>query len=222
MEARRLRGSCRSPVPPVPLGSLERRGRWQRRDSPCLRERRFSYRCRVALVPPAHAGRSPCSRLGSADRPPLRCSFWRRLAPGAGTLDRSSRGRFGAEPRASPGISPHVLQNASEHLPLLPPARPDTSSNILGVSGKALSLNGIKLTVLQDPQRSDCLSGEALAGSSGSRSPCFGTARAAGRACASCRGRLPHPGMGALSGRGENPSRGLGLRGRVAAPCDVS
>lgn len=119
-------------------------------------------------------------------------------APFAGASLRCCHTRCGLEQNPGhrpPGVSARVPQNASEHLPLLPPARPGRSTNVLGVFGKALSLNGIKLTVLQDPHCSHCLPGKAPAGSSGLRSLCLGTAPAAGRASTSCRGDFPHPGM---------------------------
>lgn len=222
MEARRLRGSCRSPVPRC------RSAAWSDRDggNGVTRRAYESAASRTAvewhlcLLPTQGGHRVPAWAALTAPRSgapfgggslPVRVLS---IGAPAGALERN------------PGHHPAFLP-MSHKMPLntsLSCLRHGQTrvQTFLGVSGKALSLNGIKLTVLQDPQRSDCLPREALAGSSGSRSPCFGTAQAAGRACTSRRGHLPHPGMGALSGRGENPSGGLGLRGRVAAPCDVS
>lgn len=159
---------------------------------------------------------------GSAARPLLRRSLCRGFAPGRSLSTGAAAGGLGQSPgHRPPGVFP--AQNASEHLPLLLPARPGMRTNVLGVSGKAVSLNGIKLTVLEDPQHSDCPPGEPPAGSSGLRSLCLGTAPAAGRACTRAAGAIgPIPRWRALSGLAESPPGGLGAQGRAAAPCDVS
>lgn len=189
-----LRGPCHSPVPPVPLGRLERRGRWQRRDS-CVYESAASCTAvewHLCLLPTQGGHRAPAWAALTA--PCSGAPFADAIAGGSLRCDHAPS-ETAQLPRAvwsrPPGVSPHVPQNASEHLPLLPTAWPARSANVLGVSGKALSLNGMKLTVLEDPQHSGCLPGDAPAGSSGSRSLCLGTAPAAGRACPTCRDDLP-------------------------------
>lgn len=145
-------------------------------------------------MPPAHAGRSPCARLGSAGRPLLGSP---EVRSGAVTLDRSSAGGLEQSPEhRPPSVSPHVPQNVSEHLRLLSTARPGRSANVLGVSGKAVSLNGIKLTALADPQHSPCLPGKLPPAALGRGPSVWGQPRRLAELVPAAEAIYPIPGHG--------------------------